>query len=168
MTGSNTPHMGMRCVSARPSSPNQDFQSRLTINRMQPRTFLFFAPQIGDAIYGKYFNVKRKLQMLDPEFINCVNGTMVCLTCAILFHQLFAYRLGVYQDRPDFKPDAVGGRRPSMSPPSLVVVLITNQSCKTFSYGRRTPGGQYHNQDNNSCSGICIRRLQTGSSKIIV
>jgi len=126
---------------------------------MQPRTFLFLAHQIGDAIYGKYFNVKRQLRMLDPEFINCVNGTMVCLTCAILFHQPFAYPLGVYQDPPDFKPDAVGGRRPSMSPPSLVFVLMTNQSCKTFSYGRRTPGGQYHGQGSNSCSGICIRSI---------
>ena len=55
-----------------------------------------------------------------------------------------------------------------MSPPSLVFVLMTKQSCKTFSYGRRTPGGQSHGQRSNSCSGICVRRSQTGSSKIIV
>jgi len=52
---------------------------------MQPISFRFLAPQIADAIYGKYFNGKRKLGMLDPEFINHVNGTMVCLTCAILY-----------------------------------------------------------------------------------
>jgi len=168
MTGSCAPQMGMRCVSARRPSPNQDFQSRLTMTWMPPISFRFLAPQIADAIYGKYFNGKRKLGMLDPEFINRVNGTMVCLTCAILCHQLPAYRLGVHQDPPDFKPDAVGGRRPSISPPSLVFVLMTNQSCKTFSHGRRTPGGQDHCQPINSCSGICVRRLQTGSSKIIV
>jgi len=58
---------------------------------MQPISLRFLAPQIADAIYGKYFNGKRKLVMLDPEFINRVNGTIVCLTCAILFHQLRAY-----------------------------------------------------------------------------
>jgi len=168
MTGSCAPQMGIRCVSARRPSPNQDFQSRLTMTWMQPISCRFLAPQIADAIYCKYFNGKRKLEMLDPEFINRVNGTMVCLTCAILCHQLRAYRLRVHQDPPDFKPDAGGVRRPSLSPPSLVFVLMTNQSCKTFSYGRRTPGGQYHGQRSNSCSGICMRRSQTGSSKIIV
>jgi len=158
----------MRCVSARRPSPTQDFQSRLTMTWMQPKSFRFLAPLIADAINGKYFNRKRKLGMLDPEFLNRVNGTMVCLTCAILCHQLCAYRLGVHQDPPDFKPDAVGGRRPSMSPRSLVFVLMTNQSGKTISYGRRTPGGQYHGQRSNSCSGICLSRLPTGSSKIIV
>jgi len=158
----------MRCVSAGRRSLNQDFQSRLTMTWMQHISFQFLAPQIADAIYGKYFNGKRKFGMLDPEFINPVNGTIVCLTCAILCRQLRAYRLGVYQDPPDIKADAVGGRRPSMSPPSLVFVLMTNQSCKTFAYGRRTPGGQYHSQRSNSCSGICVRRAQTGSSKIIV
>ena len=89
---------------------------------MQPISFRFLAPQIAEAIYDKYFNGKRKLEMLDPEFINCVTGTMVCLTCATESHQLCAYRLGVYQDPPDFKPDAVGGRRPSKCPPSVVFV----------------------------------------------
>jgi len=158
----------MRCVSARRPSPNQDFQSRRTMTWMQPISFRFLAPQIADAIYGKYFKSKRKLGIPDPEFINRVNGTMVCFTCAILCHQLCAYQLGVYQDPPDFKPDEVGGRRPSMSPLSLVFVLMTNQSCKIFSYGRRTPGGQYPGQRSNSYSGICVRRSQTGSSKIIV
>jgi len=150
--------MGLRCVSARRLSPNQGFQSPLTMTWMQPISFWFLAAQIADAIYGKYFNGKRKLGMLDPEFINRVTGTIVCLACAILCNQLCAYRLGVYHDPPDFKPDAVEGRGPSMSPPSLVFVLMTNQSGKTFSYGRRTPGGQYHRQRSNSYSRICMRR----------
>jgi len=84
ITGLCSPQMGMRCVSACHPSPNQDFQSRLTMTWMQPISFRFLAPQIADAIYGKYFNGKRKLRMLDPEFIHRVNGTLVCLTCAIL------------------------------------------------------------------------------------
>ena len=83
---------------------------------MQPISFLFLAPQIADAIYGKYFNGKRKCGMLDLGFINRVNGIMVCLSCATLCHQLRAYRLGVFQHPLDFKSDTVGGRRPSMSP----------------------------------------------------
>jgi len=74
---------------------------------MQPIALRLLGPQIADAIYCKYFNGKRKLGMLDPQFINRVNGTMVCLTCAILSDQLRAYRLGVYQDPPDFTRDAV-------------------------------------------------------------
>jgi len=58
---------------------------------MQPISFRFLAPEIADVIYDKHFNGKRKLGMLDPEFINRVNGTMVCLTCTILCHQLHAY-----------------------------------------------------------------------------
>jgi len=108
--------MDMRCVSARRPSPNQDFQSQLTMTWMEPISFQFLAPQIANAIYGKYFNGMRKLGMLELEFINRVNGTIVCLSCATLSQQLRAYRLGVYQDPPDFKPDAVGGSRPSMSP----------------------------------------------------
>jgi len=158
----------MRCISAHRPSPKQDFQSPLTMTWMQPISFPFLAPQIANAISGKYFNGKRKLGMLDPEFITPVNSMMVYLTCAILCHQLRVYGLGVYQDTPDFKPDAVGGRRLSMSSPSFVFVLMTNQSCKTFSYGRRTPGGQYHGQRSNSCSGICMRLSQRGFSKIIV
>ena len=58
---------------------------------MQPISFRFLAPQIADAIYVKYFNGKRTLGILDLELINGINGTMVCLTCAILRHQLRAY-----------------------------------------------------------------------------
>ena len=93
-------------VCIRPSPvANQDFQSRLTMTWMQPISFRFLAPQIADAIYGKHFNGKRKLGILDPEFINDVNCTIVCLTRAILCHQLRADRLGVHEDPPDFKPD---------------------------------------------------------------
>jgi len=58
---------------------------------IQPISFLLLAPQIADAIYGKYFNGKRRLGMLDRELINRVNRTILCLTCAILCHQLPAY-----------------------------------------------------------------------------
>ena len=152
MTGLCAPQIGTRCVSSHHPSPNQDFQSRLTMAGMHPISFRFLAPLIADTIYGKYFNGKRKLVILDLAFIKRVNGTMVCLTCAILCHQLCAYRLRVYQNPPDFKPDAVGRTRPSMSPQSLVFLQMTNQSCKTFCYGRRTPGGQYHSQCSNSCT----------------
>jgi len=93
-------------------SPNQDFQSQLTMTWMQPESFQFQAPQISDAIYVKDLNSLRQLGMLHPEFVPRVNGTMVCLTCPILCDQLQAYPLVVYQDPPDFKSDRVGGRSP--------------------------------------------------------
>jgi len=71
---------------------------------------------IAKAIYGMYLNGKRMLGMRDPEIITRVNGTMVCHTCAIQLYQLRAYRLGEYQDPPNFKPGGVGGKRPSISP----------------------------------------------------
>ena len=67
-----------------PPVEQQEDQLRLTMGQTQPISFRFLAPHIGDAIYGKYFYSKRMQGMLDPEFINRVNGTLVCLTCAIL------------------------------------------------------------------------------------
>ena len=91
------------------------------MGRTQPISFRFLAPQIADAIYGKYFDGKRMQGMLDPEFINRVNGKLVCLTCAILCHHLLAWRAGVFQDPPDFKADAVGGRNPGVTMSSLLL-----------------------------------------------
>ncbi|PUU80766.1 hypothetical protein B9Z19DRAFT_1123137 [Tuber borchii] len=52
-------------------------------------TFRFLAPQIADAIY------------------ECINETIVCLTCAILCHTLRAWRTGALLDPPEFKSEAV-------------------------------------------------------------
>ena len=104
-----------------PPVEQQEDQSRLTMGRMQPISFRFLAPQIADAVYGKYFDGKRMQGMLDLEFINRVNGTLVCLTCAILCHHLRAWRTGVFQDPPDFKLDAVGGRNPGVPTSCLLL-----------------------------------------------
>jgi len=44
--------------------------------------------------------------MLDPKFLKRINGTMVCLTCAILRHSLRALQTGVYKKPPNFNPEA--------------------------------------------------------------
>jgi len=49
--------------------------------------------------------------MLDPKFLKRINGTMVCLTCAILCHSLRALLTGVYKKPPNFNPEVVGGGR---------------------------------------------------------
>ena len=85
MFPSNGYEMGIR------PSRNQDFQSQQTMTWMQPLSFQFLESQIADYIYRKYFNSKRKVGMLHLTFINLVNGTMVCLTFAILCYQLRAY-----------------------------------------------------------------------------
>jgi len=45
----------------------------------------------------------------EPDFLGRINGTMVCLTCAILCHTLRAYQTGIYLETCRFKPDAVEG-----------------------------------------------------------
>jgi len=45
----------------------------------------------------------------EPDFLDRINGTMVCLTCAILCHTLRAWQTGVDLETCNFKPQAVGG-----------------------------------------------------------
>jgi len=45
----------------------------------------------------------------EKDFLGRINGTMVCLTCAILCHTLRASQIGVYLETGDFRPEAVGG-----------------------------------------------------------
>ena len=104
-----------------PPVEQQGLQSRLTIDWTQAISCRFLAPQIADAIYGKYFDRKRMQWILDPELINRVNGTLVCLICAILCHYLRAWRAGVFQDPPDIKPDAEGGRNPGVPTSCLLL-----------------------------------------------
>ena len=46
--------------------------------------------------------------IVEPDFLGRINGTMICLTCAILWHNLRAWQTGVYKESGEFKPDAVG------------------------------------------------------------
>ena len=70
----------------------------------------FLAPQIADAIYPKYFDWIKMQGMVDPGFLDPINGTMICLTCAMLCHGVRALQTGIYQKPPDFKHDVVGGK----------------------------------------------------------
>ena len=83
---------------------------------MQEVTFRFLAPQIAEAIWGKYFEGIRMRGIAEPDFLGRINGTMICLTCAILCHTLRAWRNGAYKDPGDFKPEAVGGESPIITP----------------------------------------------------
>ncbi|PUU80804.1 hypothetical protein B9Z19DRAFT_1123059 [Tuber borchii] len=88
-------------------------------------TFRFLAPQIADAIY------------------ECINETIVCLTCAILCHTLRAWRTGALLDPPEFKSEAVRGKSFLISGPFVPFVqdVESSQIRKIFSYGRGTHGG---------------------------
>jgi len=46
----------------------------------------------------------------EPDCPGRINGTMICLTCAILCHTLLAWQTGVYKESGEFKPDVVGGQ----------------------------------------------------------
>ena len=47
--------------------------------------------------------------IVEPDCLGRINGTMICLTCAILCHTLRAWETGAYTEPCEFKPDAVGG-----------------------------------------------------------
>jgi len=47
--------------------------------------------------------------VIDPAFLGRINGTMICLTCAIICHALPAWQSGVYKDQGNFKREAAGG-----------------------------------------------------------
>jgi len=80
---------------------------RVNLTQKIPNRFL--APQIPEAIWGKYFEGRRMRGIIDPAFLGRINGTMICLTCAIICHALRAWQTGVYKDQGDFKPEAARG-----------------------------------------------------------
>ena len=83
---------------------------------MQEVTFRFLAPQIAEARLGKYFERIRMQGIAEPDFLGRINGMMICLTCAILCDTLRAWKNGAYKDPGDFKPEAVGGEYPIITP----------------------------------------------------
>ena len=93
--------VNMRFVIARPQLMRMDLTQQVT-NR-------FLAPQIPEAIWGKYFQGRKMRGIAEPDFLGRINGTMVCLTCAILCHILRAWQTGIYLETCVFKPDAVAG-----------------------------------------------------------
>ena len=70
----------------------------------------FLAPQIANAIYLKYFDGIKMQGMVDPGCLEWINGTMICLTCAMLCHALRALQNGIYKIPSNFKHDVVGGK----------------------------------------------------------
>jgi len=79
----------------------------MNLTQQVPNRFL--APQIPEAIWGKYFKGKKIFGISEQDFLGPINGTIVCLTCAILCHTLRAWQAGVYLEISDFRPEAVGG-----------------------------------------------------------
>ena len=53
--------------------------------------------------------VSRYEHLEEGWFVIRINGTMICLTCAIICHALQVWQTGVYKDQGDFKPEAAGG-----------------------------------------------------------
>jgi len=72
--------VSVRFVIARPQLMRMDLTQQVTN--------AFLAPQIREAIWGKYFKGRKMRGIAEPDFLGRINGTMVCLTCAILCHTL--------------------------------------------------------------------------------
>jgi len=81
----------------------------MSMNLTQQVTNRFLAPKIPQAIWRKYFKGKKMCGISEPDFLECINGTMVCLTCAMLCHTLRAWQPGFYLETCNFKAEAVGG-----------------------------------------------------------
>jgi hypothetical protein len=77
--------------------------------------------------------------IVEPDFLRRINGTMICLTCAILCHTLRAWQTGVYTAAVEFKPDTVGGEY-EPEPYSLSRKLIQLCVLKTFLRGKSRRG----------------------------
>ena len=67
-------------------------------------------PQIVEAIYRKYFDGIKMQGMVDPGFLERINGTMICLTCAMLCHALRVLQTGIHKQPADFKHDVAEGK----------------------------------------------------------
>ena len=94
--------VSVRFVIARTQLMGMDLTQQVT-NR-------FLAPQIPEAIWGKYFKGRKMRGIAEPDLLGRINGIMVCLTCAILCHTLRAWQTGIYLETCVFKPDAVAGK----------------------------------------------------------
>jgi len=81
----------------------------MCMNLTQQVTNRFLAPKIPEAIWGKYFKGKKMCGISEPDFLDRINGTMLCVTCAILCHTRRAWQTGVHLETCDFKPEAIGG-----------------------------------------------------------
>jgi len=79
--------VSVRFVIARPQLIRMDLTQQVT-NR-------FLASQIPKTIWGKYFKGRKMRGIAEPDFLGRINGTMVCLTCAILCHTLRAWQTGI-------------------------------------------------------------------------
>jgi len=58
---------------------------------------------------GKVLQGQEMRGIAEPDFLDRMNGTIVCLTCAILCHTLRAWQTGICLETCVFKPDAVAG-----------------------------------------------------------
>ena len=62
----------------------------------------FRAEEISTLLYQKYFAGSKMRGIRDPEFIERINATLICLICASIQHTLKAYRSGILKDELDF------------------------------------------------------------------
>ena len=93
--------LSVRFVIPRPQLMRMDLTEQVTNQ--------FLAPQIPEAIWGKYFKGRKIRGIAEPDFLGRINGTMVCLTCAMLCHTRRAWQTRIYLATSVFKPDTVAG-----------------------------------------------------------
>ena len=64
------------------------FSRRLKQRRKQRFELRFLAPQIPDQIFAQFYSGKKRRGRMDPEFLEKIYPTFLCLTTTILCHAL--------------------------------------------------------------------------------
>jgi len=78
--------------------------------------------------------------MLHTKFLKRINGTMVCLSWAILCHSLRALQTGVYKKPPNLDTEVVEGGRVRIIASFLITESTNHEKHKILVSGRRTRG----------------------------
>ena len=63
----------------------------------------FRAEEISELIYRKYFSGSKMKGIRDPDFLEAITPSFICLVCTCIQHALKAYKTGEFIAPPDFK-----------------------------------------------------------------
>ena len=80
----------------------------------QPISVRFLTVQIPCVIFAQYYTGQKRKGMTDEEFLDEIDGRLICLTATILFHALRCWRTGIYIDYVAFTRATSGGKKNNM------------------------------------------------------
>ncbi|KAI5837002.1 hypothetical protein DFP73DRAFT_532306 [Morchella snyderi] len=94
------------------------------------QTALFLAPKIIDILYYKYFDGVRMRGVKDPEFLERIIPTFVCLISTAIWHGIRAWSTGTYVKTDHFQSQNENVvRKDPLSPHSYVECFRSSDGC---------------------------------------